>query len=185
VFPVLTRVVIDKAEQLVKKRHNIYWEPRVRNYPAVDSVITIDPDASGLQMTVSLTHGVLRKPLYDILRSLCYTEDGAKFRLYFVVPTDKFAEYRTQPYKYKTKPKKNKKEQKKKVTEKKEQKEEQKQEDSGEGQPGAKMLVESSEENEVGEEEEGESKKGQATGLMKCVEQYVLEISLTPEISHT
>ncbi len=74
-----------------------YFKPKSKTLTVVDSLSIQNTEEVGFQVTVSFSHRARHQRLKEILDQL-----GIKtpriFRLYYVVPEDKFSEYKFQKY---------------------------------------------------------------------------------------
>eukprot|EP00026_Physarum_polycephalum_P005223 Phypoly_transcript_05254.p1 GENE.Phypoly_transcript_05254~~Phypoly_transcript_05254.p1 ORF type:complete len:421 (+),score=43.81 Phypoly_transcript_05254:692-1954(+) len=86
----LDRCYFSEAQDLIGMEANHYALPVSSSFPSIDAV-TLDPPHF-LQMTVSLDHSVVAS---EILRLLAVISSAS---LYFVVPSDIFAEFKRQKY---------------------------------------------------------------------------------------
>ncbi len=85
--------IFDSWPEVKELPHTVYSRPRIKNLPAVDSAM--QPNKL-YQITVSSSHTVNCKGLHDALVGM--QDDKRKVSLFFVVPTDKFLNFRTQNF---------------------------------------------------------------------------------------
>ena len=74
---------------------SVYFQPTSSIFAALDSAARIDDVLVGFQITVSTSHPLKKKSVQKQLESLGSPKN---FRVYFVVPTSIFAEFRRQNY---------------------------------------------------------------------------------------
>jgi len=73
---------------------NVYWKPKIRNFEGIDAAIGIEDKIYLFQMTVSLEHSTKTNNLKKIVDNF----KCKKIYLCFVVPEDKFVDFKKQSY---------------------------------------------------------------------------------------
>lgn len=95
----LDTIEFDKTKfDTIPQNSDAYFKSTSKTFPVVDSVSIRKSagDVAGFQVTVSLSHRAKHKTLKQLLEHLSIR--STPFRLFFVVPEDKFAEFKFQPY---------------------------------------------------------------------------------------
>ena len=96
-----------KEETELSFKEKTYWKPKDRNYPAIDSAISLascgEWDACALQMTVNYNHGIIRHYIEKHLKQFGISPNHSEVRkrilpLFFVVPSDRFEDFTAQNY---------------------------------------------------------------------------------------
>ncbi|ETI30206.1 hypothetical protein F443_22676, partial [Phytophthora nicotianae P1569] len=85
-------VVFNHSNEIVAAANTSYLQPAVKNYQSVDAIIK--PDIL-FQVTGAHKHPCKQKGLHDVLKLL---GNPAAPRLYFVLPPDRFADFKYQRY---------------------------------------------------------------------------------------
>ncbi|POM73490.1 Crinkler (CRN) family protein [Phytophthora palmivora] len=85
-------VVFNHDSEVVAAANTSYLQPAVKNYELVDTII--EPDVL-CQVTGAHKHPCKQKDLHDVLQLL---ENPAASRLYFVLPPNRFINFRYQRY---------------------------------------------------------------------------------------
>jgi hypothetical protein len=96
-FRPLDTIEFDKLED-IQADVKAYLKPKSKTLTVVDAVsIRKTDEETGFQMTVSLSHRAKHQRVKEILEKLSIKKPRI-FRLYFVVPEDKFVEFQFQKY---------------------------------------------------------------------------------------
>jgi hypothetical protein len=83
-----------RAYEEVDLRENTLWRPFSQNLPSIDS---LRGPSNFFQMTVSQTHPIKHQGLSNALKQVADKAESHP-RLYFVVPSDVYRNYKCQPY---------------------------------------------------------------------------------------
>jgi hypothetical protein len=95
-FKELPTIKFDSLEE-IKDRNGAYGQPNSKSFAVVDSVSFSDSEKNGFQITASYKHQPKHKLVKQLVEAVGL-EKGKVFRLYFVVPADKFEDYKFQKY---------------------------------------------------------------------------------------
>ncbi|KAG5185990.1 hypothetical protein JKP88DRAFT_310586 [Tribonema minus] len=93
-------VTFARLRDIWRIEEGVYYAPRASNLSAGDSFAIIDGVLFIFQITVAAEHGVKKAGTLDIVEAACGMSIGARpeFVLAFVVPPDRFLEYRAQNF---------------------------------------------------------------------------------------
>uniref|UniRef100_A0A6B2LC75 Uncharacterized protein n=1 Tax=Arcella intermedia TaxID=1963864 RepID=A0A6B2LC75_9EUKA len=91
------KISFDKLEE-IQLSEGTYYQPKFKNYPAIDSFCVVGNDIFLFQMTVSLAHPVLHSDLENTIKFFLKLDEKLSFKLVFVVPEDKFSQFTKQHY---------------------------------------------------------------------------------------
>lgn len=98
-FKKLPTVEFDKLEEMNATNHDAYGKPKSKSFAVADAMSfrVVEKETDGFQMTTSYDHSPKHQRVKELLNA-AGIKKGDIFRLFFVVPEDKFDNYRFQKY---------------------------------------------------------------------------------------